>query len=137
MRTLTLVKLAGGTVALLLALFAGALLLFRNPEPDIWRFGEAKSSDGVYSLTIDVQDPSLPYGPHSVILTIRSLPGEEILEKSYRLANDGARIDDDNIRLDWDEPGELLVCLKGAEQSDMEISIHLPSGKTNEETKEC
>ena len=124
-------------MVLIVVLFSASILLLYNRDVDVHHFSEQRSPDGRYSLNVDVGNPPLPFGSHSVIITIKSESDEPILEGKFGLSNDGANIYSNNIEAHWIDIDSAEVCLKGDEQSDALVSIKVLSRTMLEKNKKC
>ena len=125
--------------ALLFALFAGVMLWqSKNIEIEYGQLSVLESSDGRYLLTIEIGNPVLPYGPHSVVITVKHASDSEVIvAKKTRLANDGMRITSNNISARWTDRDTARVCIRGDEQRDADILINMRSRTVTEKHEPC
>jgi hypothetical protein len=126
-------------IVLVFALMIGVLLWqSRNVEIKYEKFSVLDSGDGRYILTIETGNPTLPYGPHSVVITVTNASGSEVIvAKKARLANDGARINSNNISIRWIDTDTASVCIRGDEQRDAYILIDVPNQSISERPEQC
>ncbi len=97
-----------------------------------------KSGDGSHSLIIEVGNPVLAYGPHSVLITIKNASESEVVvAKKTKLSNDGARIDTNNINTHWIDTDIAHVCIRGDEQKDTLMVIDVQSRTITEIDEQC
>lgn len=77
------------------------------------------SPDGAYTLVFEqVGEPSWPFGPANVRLTLRNSKGVYIDRISAQVYNDGGSAHPDNIKsIQWGED-EVVVILERCEQPD-------------------
>ena len=126
-------------IVLVFALMIGVLLWqSRNVEIKYEKFSVLESGDGRYILTIETGNPTLSYGPHSVAITVTNASGSEVIvAKKTRLANDGARINSNNISIRWIDTDTASVCIRGDEQRDAYILIDVPNQSISEKPEQC
>ena len=127
------------SIVLVCALMIGVLLWqSRNVEIEYEQFSALESGDGGYILTIETGNPSLPYGPHSVAISVTNASGSHVIvSKKTRLANDGARLKSNNISTRWIDTDTASVCIRGAEQRDAYILIDVPNQTISERFEKC
>lgn len=130
-------KWTGGVFGLIAAILAVLLLWLSQREVQVSRFSEVPSHDQLHSLTIDVADPSMPYGPHTVDITVTNQSNEAIFGERYRLSNDGAIIGVSNIESRWLDDDRAEVCLRGAEQAEVRVSIQVTARTMVEKEGAC
>jgi len=105
-------------------LFVGALwsgaFNFILPE----EIATYNSPDGEYSLVFEqMGDPSWPFGPTDVRLTLKNHDGKIIKCLSTQVHNDGGCASEWNIKsISWNNDA-VVVILRGAEMEDKEVSI--------------
>lgn len=128
-----------GVFALLVALGVGVLFWQnRNTEIEYEQFTVLDSSDGNHSLIIEIGNPSLPYGPHSVAVKVINLSSSEVITaKNVRLANDGMAIDSSNISAHWIDIVKAGVCISGDEQTDNYLLINIQNQTIREKQEKC
>ena len=126
-------------ILLLLALLVGVMIWHdRNTDIEYELLSELDSSDRRNILKIEVGNPTLPYGPHPVIISVINASGSEVIAAhKTRLANDGMKIDANNINSIWIDTQTALVCMQGDEQRDVIILIDVADRKITERQEEC
>ncbi len=121
-----LILLGKMVLGLSLLVLAGAAMLMWALYQDqpFAPFASLPSPSGDYALIIEVAHPSFPYGSHRVklILVSAAQPDGGIAAR-FRLANDGANLHADHIRMRWDDPETARVCLQGAEQAPLQVRV--------------
>ena len=124
---------------LIIALLVGALLWHsKNVEIEYKQFSTLKSSDGSHNLIIEVGNPVLAYGPHSVLITIKNASESEVIVvKKTKLSNDGAKIESHNINAQWIDIDTARVCIKGDEQKDIHMLIKVQNRTITEIEEKC
>ena len=135
-------KVLGGSallIILVVALGIGYLLWeSRNTEIEYEQFSVLQSNDEHYSLVVEIGNPRMPYGSHSVAVKAMSASGSEVIAaKNIKLANDGMEIDSDNITSHWVDKDNAGVCMRGDEQKDNYLLINLQSLTISEKQEEC
>jgi hypothetical protein len=128
-----------GVFALLVALGVGVLYWqTRNAETEYEQFTVLDSSDGNHSLIIEIGNPGLPYGPHSVAVKVINISSSEVITaKNVRLANDGMTIDSGNISAHWIDIDKAGVCISGDEQRDNYLLINIQNQTVREKQGKC
>jgi hypothetical protein len=131
-------KVLGG-FTLLVALGVGFLRWkTSNTEIEYERFSVVESMDGHHSLLIEIGNPRLPYGSHSVAIKVINASGSEVMAaKNVPLANDGMKVDSNNISAHWIDTQRAGVCIRGDEQSDNYLLINLRSLTISETQEKC
>lgn len=130
-------KIVGAILFVVIVGFGVLIFLLNNRDVETNRYSEVKTSDGSYSLIIDVANPSMPYGAHTVKITIANISNEIILSGEYRLSNDGAIIDGKNIEFRWISNDSAEVCLRGEEQADVIVSIQVSKQRIAKKEEQC
>jgi hypothetical protein len=128
-----------GVFALLVALGIGVLFWqTRNAETDYEQFTVLDSSDGNHSLIIEIGNPGLPYGPHSVAVKVINISSSEVITaRNVRLANDGMIIDSSNISAHWIDIDKAGVCISGDEQTDNYLLINIQNQTIRVKQEKC
>ena len=129
--------LTGGLLVFVLGLYTLSYFQFHKSDIEVIRFSDLQSPDELHTLTIDVGEPSTPYGPHRVGLEIADASNSLIIREQFRLANDGANIDSGNIVARWSNSDNVVICLRGDEQSDVLVSIQLSNRKVESAVRKC
>ena len=130
-------KLVGGLVAVLIGIFVILYFLLHKSDVVVQRFGEVQSADNSYTLFVDVGNPSMPFGSHSIEISVANSLNEIIVQGQFKLSNDGANIGSDNIKLFWLDADTAIVCLRGDEQADVIISAQVSSQRIIEKDGAC
>lgn len=127
------------SLVLLLALLLGVMLWqSRNVEIEYEQFSVLESDGGSYILTIEIGNPVLPYGPHSVAIAVKNTSDSRlIVAKTTRLANDGMGINSENISANWIDSDTASVCVRGDEQRDVYLLINMQNRNVSERYQQC
>lgn len=126
-------------VVLIFSVFFGYLIWkSRSTEIEYKEHTSLMSNDSSYNLMIEVGNPVLPYGPHSVMITVLNTSTSKVLiTKKTNLSNDGARIESENIDVQWTDKNTAKICIRGDEQKDTLISIDVASQLITETEIQC
>ncbi len=137
-RTLIVVaKFTSGLLVVVIGIFVILYFLLHKSDVDVRRYSEHLSTDNSHTLIIDVGNPSMPYGPHTVDISVANALNKTIVRGQFHLSNDGSNISSANIEARWLDADNAEVCLRGDEQSDAVISIQVSSRNMIEKDGEC
>lgn len=83
-----------------------------------------RSPNGEYTLVFEqMGDPTWPFGPTDVRLTLKNHDGKTIGRVSAQLSADGANAGEGNIAsISWNDDA-VIVVLRASEMKDKEVSI--------------
>jgi archaellum component FlaF (FlaF/FlaG flagellin family) len=110
----------------------------RNTRIEYEQFSVLESKDGNHSLIVEIRYPRLPYGSHSVAVKVINASGSEVIAtKDIKLANDGMRVDSENISTQWINKDTAAVCMRGEEQKDNYLIIDIQSLTISEKEENC
>lgn len=118
-------------------LFTSYTLLNRGEQSFI-EFQSLRSPDNRHILTVNISNPSTPYGPHGVEVILKKV-GDQTSDTSrqFRLLNDGAKIQSQNIEIRWPDSEYGIICLRGAEQDTVQIIVQVRERKLESKTEVC
>ena len=108
-----------GTFLLVGALWSGAFNFMLPKEIATYH-----SPDGEYSLVFEqMGDPTWPFGPTDVRLTLKNNNGKIIERVSTQLNDDGTNASENNIAsISWNDD-EVVIVLRASEMKDKEVVI--------------
>ena len=124
-----------GSVVIFVAIIY--FLLYRG-EQQFSEFGSAQSPDGHHILTVNISQPTAPFAPHGIEIVLTDTAGQKgITAKQFHLSNDGANIQSHNIEIRWLNNDIGTICLKGAEQSPVRITVQTRKRKIESSVESC
>lgn len=96
------------------------------------------SPDERHILTVNVSNPSTPYGWHAIEVVLTGSADRNVeISKQLRLFNDGAKIEPHNIEIRWRDDDNGFICLRGAEQEPMLVTVKVREPKIENRTESC
>ena len=113
------------------------MLVLHNSDVEIQRFSELPSTGNSHTLIIDVGNPSMPYGSHTVEVSVVDTYNKKIVREKFKLSNDGANIGSYNIEAHWIDADNAEVCFRGDEQADAVVPIQVSSRNAVEKDRGC
>ena len=93
-----------------------------QPETE---FDRKRSPHGEADLIVNVAEPMLPHGKHTIIVYIamKNSPPMKLLET--KMENDGVPFTKKNIGLRWTSASQALVCLRPTDLVDQAVVVSL------------
>jgi hypothetical protein len=131
-------KFVAGILGFVVILVTILYVFLYQGEQQFSEFRSLQSPDKHHILTVNISNPSTPYGPHGIeVVLTKSADRKVETSKQFHLSNDGANIQSHNIEIRWRDNDNGSICLKGAEQVPMQISVQVHERKIESRTESC
>lgn len=131
-------KIMAGILGSGVAILLISYILLNRGEQNFTEYESKRSPDGRHLLTVNISNPSTPYGSHGVEIVLKNINDQTIdTSEQFRLSNDGAKIQSRNIEIRWRDSDYGTVCLRGAEQDTRHISVHVHERKFESKAESC
>lgn len=135
---IVILKFVAGILGIVIILLTISYVLLYRGEQQFSEYRSVQSPDKNHILTVNISNPSTPYGSHGIeVVLTESADGGFETSKQFRLSNDGAKIQSHNIEIRWRDNDNGSICLKGAEQASMQITVQVYDRKIESGSESC
>ena len=93
-----------------------------QPETE---FDRKRSPHGEADLIVNVAEPMLPHGKHTIAVYIALNNGAPVKLLETKMENDGVPFTKKNIGLRWTSANQALVCLRPTDLADQAVVVSL------------